>query len=80
MTASQCFEYQIGSDINTQLSKSSKFYRMLLTGNKILIADGTITIKVIQIINDRELRGTVLNSKQLGERKNCNLPGEDTHV
>lgn len=44
-------------------------------GNKILLADGTISIEVKEIINERELRGIVLNSKELGERKNCNLPG-----
>jgi len=44
-------------------------------GNKILLADGSITIQVEEILNVRELRGTVLNSKELGQRKNCNLPG-----
>lgn len=27
-----------------------------------------------------ELRGTVLNNKLLGERKNCNLPGVMVHL
>ena len=44
-------------------------------GGKILLADGTITIQVDEIISPTELRGTVLNSKSLGERKNGNLPG-----
>jgi len=26
-------------------------------------------------MSEMELRGTVMNSKALGERKNCNLPG-----
>jgi pyruvate kinase len=30
---------------------------------------------VVEILSDTELRGRVLNSKALGERKNCNLPG-----
>ena len=34
-----------------------------------------ITIEVIKILSDNELEGKVLNSKKLGERKNCNLPG-----
>ena len=37
--------------------------------------DGSISIKVNSIVSDTELKGTVLNSKKLGERKNCNLPG-----
>lgn len=32
-------------------------------------------VQVEEILSDTELRGTVLNSKVLGERKNCNLPG-----
>lgn len=44
-------------------------------GNKILLADGTISIEVMEIMSDTELRGKVLNSKALGQRKNCNLPG-----
>ena len=32
-------------------------------------------IEVEEILSPTELRGRVLNSKKLGERKNCNLPG-----
>lgn len=44
-------------------------------GGKILLADGTISIEVTEIVSDTEVRGTVQNSKALGQRKNCNLPG-----
>ena len=44
-------------------------------GNKLLLADGTISIEVEAILSDTELRGRVLNTKELGQRKNCNLPG-----
>jgi pyruvate kinase len=44
-------------------------------GKRILLADGTISIEVEEILSPTELRGRVLNSKKLGERKNCNLPG-----
>jgi pyruvate kinase len=44
-------------------------------GNRILLADGSISIQVDQILSGTELRGTVLNTKKLGQRKNCNLPG-----
>jgi pyruvate kinase len=44
-------------------------------GNKILLADGSLSIQVEEILSPTELRGTVLNSKSLGERKNGNLPG-----
>ena len=44
-------------------------------GSHILLADGTISIEVEEILSPTELRGTLLNSKELGQRKNCNLPG-----
>jgi pyruvate kinase len=44
-------------------------------GNNILIADGSISIRVDSIESATVLFGTVLNTKKLGERKNCNLPG-----
>jgi pyruvate kinase len=44
-------------------------------GNHILLADGNISIKVEEILSNTELRGRVLNTKELGQRKNCNLPG-----
>eukprot|EP00892_Ulva_mutabilis_P005713 jgi/Ulvmu1/3513/UM162_0020.1 len=47
----------------------------VVPGNKILLADGSISIEVTEILSSTELRGKVLNSKALGQRKNCNLPG-----
>eukprot|EP00195_Chlamydomonas_chlamydogama_P007138 CAMPEP_0202895824 /NCGR_PEP_ID=MMETSP1392-20130828/4951_1 /ASSEMBLY_ACC=CAM_ASM_000868 /TAXON_ID=225041 /ORGANISM="Chlamydomonas chlamydogama, Strain SAG 11-48b" /LENGTH=1605 /DNA_ID=CAMNT_0049580967 /DNA_START=110 /DNA_END=4924 /DNA_ORIENTATION=+ len=44
-------------------------------GNRILIADGTIALEVLEILSATELRAACLNTKKLGERKNCNLPG-----
>jgi hypothetical protein len=31
--------------------------------------------QVKEILNDKELRGVVINDHKLGQRKNCNLPG-----
>ena len=31
--------------------------------------------QVVRILNDKEVLGRCLNSKSLGARKNCNLPG-----
>ena len=53
----------------------AKLCQSVKPGNNILIADGSVVIKVTEIISDTVLKGTVLNSKKLGERKNCNLPG-----
>jgi Pyruvate kinase, barrel domain len=53
----------------------AKLCNSVSTGDRILIADGSIAIGVDEIISPIELRGTVLNSKELGQRKNCNLPG-----
>jgi hypothetical protein len=49
--------------------------RRVKPGNNILIADGSISIRVDSIVSKTVLKGTVLNTKKLGERKNCNLPG-----
>ena len=47
----------------------------VVPGNTILLSDGTLSIRVDEILNETELKGTVMNSKKLGERKNGNLPG-----
>jgi pyruvate kinase len=52
-----------------------KLCQSVKVGNRILLADGSLSIQVDEILSDHELRGTVLNSKKLGQRKNCNLPG-----
>ena len=44
-------------------------------GNKLLFADGSVVIEVTEILDERNLKGKVLNNKKLGERKNGNLPG-----
>ena len=52
-----------------------KLCQSVKPGNNILLADGSLSIRVDDILSETELQGTVLNSKALGERKNCNLPG-----
>ncbi len=39
------------------------------------VADGTLSIRVEEVLSERELRGRCLNAKSLGETKNVNLPG-----
>eukprot|EP00798_Chlamydomonas_sp_ICE-L_P012495 gene12495-15709_t len=39
------------------------------------ISDGTLSIQVLEILSDTELKGKCLNPKKLGPRNNCNLPG-----
>jgi len=53
----------------------AKLCQSVKVGNNILIADGSISIRVDSIESATVLFGTVLNTKKLGERKNCNLPG-----
>jgi pyruvate kinase len=52
-----------------------KLCQSVKAGGLILLADGTISIRVLEILSKSELKGIVLNSKELGQRKNCNLPG-----
>ena len=64
------------TDQETRIGLSyDKLCQSVKPGNRILIADGTISLRVEEILSDRELRATCLVSKKLGERKNCNLPG-----
>jgi pyruvate kinase len=64
------------TDMETRIGLSyAGLCKSVAPGKRILLADGTISIEVIEILNATELRGRVLNNKKLGERKNCNLPG-----
>ncbi|PNH10739.1 Pyruvate kinase, partial [Tetrabaena socialis] len=49
--------------------------RDVKVGGMIKIGDGQITLEVLEITSPTELRARALNSKTLGQRKNCNLPG-----
>lgn len=53
-----------------------KLCQSVAPGKRILISDGTLSIEVLEILSETELRGRCLNSKSLGPRKNVNLPGE----
>jgi pyruvate kinase len=53
----------------------AKLCRSVSAGSRILLADGSITIVVNEILSSTELKGTVLNTMELGQRKNVNLPG-----
>lgn len=64
------------TDQETRIGLSyARLAQTVTPGGKILLADGTISIEVTEIISDTEVRGTVQNTKSLGQRKNCNLPG-----
>ena len=64
------------TDMETRIGLSyAGLCKSVAPGKRILLADGTISIEVIEILNATELRGRILNNKKLGERKNCNLPG-----
>jgi pyruvate kinase len=64
------------TDEETRIGLSyARLCQSVHAGNTILIADGSISIRVDSIESDTVLKGTVMNTKKLGERKNCNLPG-----
>jgi len=44
-------------------------------GNQILIADGSLVLEVVKVLNKAEVKCKVMNDCGIGERKNCNLPG-----
>ncbi|KAG2454740.1 hypothetical protein HYH02_000576 [Chlamydomonas schloesseri] len=53
----------------------AKLCQSVRVGSRILVADGSLTIEVLEILSATELRGRCLNTKVLGQRKNVNLPG-----
>ncbi|KAG2439977.1 hypothetical protein HXX76_004095 [Chlamydomonas incerta] len=53
----------------------AKLCQSVSVGSRILVADGSLTIEVLEILSTTELRGRCLNTKVLGQRKNVNLPG-----
>jgi pyruvate kinase len=57
-------------DKETRIGLSyDKLCQSVKEGNRLLLADGSISIRVEEILSKTELRGTVLNSKKLGQRK-----------
>ena len=64
------------TDKETRIGLSyEKLATSVSPGNRILVADGSISIEVVEVMSETEVRGKVLNTKELGQRKNCNLPG-----
>mmetsp|Transcript_51872 Transcript_51872/g.108388 ORF Transcript_51872/g.108388 Transcript_51872/m.108388 type:complete len:557 (-) Transcript_51872:10-1680(-) len=64
------------NDQETRIGLSyDKLCQSVMPGNRLLLADGSVVIEVVEILSATELKGRVLNEKELGERKNCNLPG-----
>jgi pyruvate kinase len=49
--------------------------RTVKPGDRMLFADGSVVFLVEEILDDKNVRCTCLNSKTLGQRKNGNLPG-----
>ncbi|XRB20845.1 pyruvate kinase [Pseudoscourfieldia marina] len=53
----------------------AKLAQSVHPGSKILFSDGTISLEVLEIVDDKNVKCKALNTKKLGERKNGNLPG-----
>lgn len=63
-------------DTETRIGLSySSLCSSVFPGNRILLADGSISIDIVSKLSDTELEGRVCNTKELGQRKNCSLPG-----
>lgn len=54
--------------------------KQLKVGRKIYVADGNLTLEVIEIKSENSVITKVLNDFTLGERKNMNLPGTDVDL
>ena len=78
MKAGQALEittnYKFKRDSNKIACTYSDLPTSVKKGDMILIADGSVTVKVTEILADG-VKVEVLNSAEIGERKNMNLPG-----
>ncbi len=53
----------------------AKLCQSVKPGNKLLFADGPLSIEVLAILDDRNLKGNVLNDQMPGHSSNRNLRG-----
>ena len=53
----------------------AKLAQTVVPGNRMLFADGKVVVEVVEIVDDKNVKGKVLNDSKLGQRKNGNLPG-----
>ena len=44
-------------------------------GSQIFIADGSLSLTVKEIVDEKTIIASVVNDATIGSRKNCNLPG-----
>lgn len=49
--------------------------KKLTTNDSVLLDDGAITLRVVEVLHDQAVRCTVENTGMIGERKGVNLPG-----
>ena len=74
MTRTESHKKQTTSEAKKILKFTLHFIRSVKVGQTILIADGSISGKVTEVLED-SVKVELLNSAKLGERKNMNLPG-----
>lgn len=67
-------DYAVLGDSTTLAVSYDKLCQAVKPGNKILCADGSLSLLVKSVAEDHVMT-EVLNGVALGERKNCNLPG-----
>lgn len=67
-------DYSFKGDVTTLAVSYDKLCQSVKPGNTILCADGSLSLKVKEVGGDFVMT-EVMNDCNLGERKNCNLPG-----
>ena len=68
--------YATKGDQGTIAISYAKFARVVRPGNIILVADGSLMLRVTDVNSDQGYAKAIcLNTATIGERKNCNLPG-----
>ena len=62
-------------DENLQYLEYSSLTKSVKPGSQIYIADGSLSLTVKEIVDEKTIIASVVNDVTIGSRKNCNLPG-----
>jgi len=67
--------FQQVCDENLQFLEYPSLSKSVHPGSQIFIADGSLSLTVKEIVDNKTIMTTVNNDAVIGSRKNCNLPG-----
>lgn len=70
-------EYDVPGNADRIACSYADLASTVKVGGPILVADGSLVLKVLEILSNGSVRAECLNTATIGERKNMNLPGAE---